>query len=464
MKYNFIRYPLPLLSLSLSLLCACVDKTPKVSEVDLVSKTLPAVNIPSEWSALVNKGDVRDGWLNSFKDPTLESLVTEALKQNLSLQAVQAKLEGAAGAARLAGASLSPVVKAGISADAKGDLSGSSFESRGAGLTMSWELDVWGRLKASQDAATANYEGALQDLIFARQSLVAAVAKAWFLATESSQQLSLARSNTKSAQETLRILQVRQSAGKVNAQDLALARSQLASSQEREEASKSAHLNALRSLEVLLGRYPSADLKASLELPALPPPVPAGLPSEILERRPDVMAAERRVAAAFKKVESAKLAQLPRLSLTGGLGVSSDGLKTLLSGGGGFFNVGANLLAPIVDGGALKAQVEIATSEQKAALAAYGQVALKSFSDVEGVLANEKILADREKLLAIAASESDEALRLRRLQVKAGKADLLSVLELESRVNVSKSALVFVRSARRAERVNLHLALGGNFE
>ena len=145
----------------------------------------------------------------------------------------------------------------------------------------------------------------------------------------------------------------------------------------------------VRALELLLGRYPAAQLEAPGALPPMPPPIPAGLPSELLERRPDVIAAERRVAAAFNRTGEAQAARLPRISLTASVNSISSELFVLQERDNPVWSVGASLLAPIYQGGALKAQVEIRTAEQKQAVAEYARVALRAFSDVENALAAE---------------------------------------------------------------------------
>ena len=194
-----------------------------------------------------------------------------------------------------------------------------------------------------------------------------------------------------------------------------------------------------------------------------PPPIPAGLPSELLERRPDLVAAERRVAAAFHAIQSAKAARLPKFALTASGGRSTNDLFYLLGVSPNFWAAGVGLLAPIFTGGALKAQVEIATAEQRAALALYGQAALRAFSDVETALANEKILEDQQRYLEAVVAQDTEGLQLRRIRYKVGAADLLSVLDLQNRLLNAEFDLISVRNDRLANRIGLHLALGGGF-
>lgn len=219
----------------------------------------------------------------------------------------------------------------------------------------------------------------------------------------------------------------------------------------------------MRSLEVLLGRYPATELEVASEFVPVPPPVPVGIPSEVLERRPDIIAAEREVAAAYNRVEAAKAAKLPSISLTASGGSSSDELLDIVGLGGSFFSLGANFIAPLDIGGGLQAQVEIETAQQEAALAAYGGLALRVFSEVESSLRNETLLLEREEFLASAVESNSEAMKATQIQYEVGAVDLLSVLQIQTRVLNSKIELVRIKNARLAQRIDLHLALGGDF-
>lgn len=433
----------------------CASKPPPTHK-ETVRQALPTT-IPTIWTEAAQEGRVPQGWVTSFGDPKMEAIVAEAMNKNLSLQSASAKMDAAAGAARAAGASLKPQVGA-------SGLATNNFETRGAALNVSWELDVWGRLRAQAAAGQAQYEGAQLDYEFARQSLAAQAAKSYFLVIESLKQQRLAEDNVKIYTELHRVVQERQKAGKVGRQDVSLANADLSQAQERLKQAESAHKQAVRSLEVMLGRYPSAELKASDEFPAVPPPPPPGMPAEVLERRPDIVAAERRVTQAFQQLEVAKLARLPRLSLTAAGGAASDDLSSILGLGDSFFSVGGNFAAPIYKGGALQADIEIATAEQKAAFAQYGQAALVAFKDVEDALANETFLKAREEFLAAVVADNADAMRMRKVEYDAGKADLLDVLALQAKLNQAKSSDIFIHNARLAERIDLHLALGGSFE
>jgi outer membrane protein TolC len=232
---------------------------------------------------------------------------------------------------------------------------------------------------------------------------------------------------------------------------------------QRERAFATSLQQIARSLEVLVGRYPAAELALAPDLPPVPPPVPDGLPSELLERRPDLAAAERRVAAAFHAVQSAKAARLPRFTLTGGGGRSSSELIRIVGASTSFWRLGLEMFAPIFLGGALQAQVELATADQEAAMALFGQAALRAFSEVEGSLAGEQLLADQQRFLESQLAQDAEALRLGRLRYDTGATDLLDILQLQARQLDTQFSLVTIRNDRLANRIALHLALGGGF-
>jgi outer membrane protein, multidrug efflux system len=441
--------------LGLALLIGACAIAPAPERGQIMEQALPAVVVPGEWSTAAAEGRVPDGWLKSFDDPVLEALVGEALRNNLDLRGAGSRLERARAEAQGAGAGLRPVVDAVGSAGARGD-GDARFESRGAGLNVSWEVDVWGRIRNQAAAAGEGVRASEADLEFARQSVAAAVAKGWFLATETRAIVALLESELAHREEMRRITEVRRGVGRASMEDVHLVNADIARAGERLAAARNAHQQALRGLEVLLGRYPGAELEAAPEFGPLPAPVPGGVPSDVLARRPDLIAAEARVQAAFRRTEAARLARMPSFTLTGGAGIAAPGA--------GFFNIAANFLAPVMDGGRTEAEIRITTAEQEAALVAFGQTVLRAYQDVENALDAESTLAEREARVTRQLDELREAARLRRVEADAGKADTLSVLQLQAQLDGTEVSLRSLQQARRSERVNLHLALGGGFE
>lgn len=443
-----------LVLLALGCATAPAPETPEILEEALPEST----EIPEEWSAEAeDTGYVDDGWIASFGDARLEALVDEALANNLDLRLAAAEVERAAGLARVAGAALKPTVSfAGDIAETGGDsrVSGTSYS---AGVAVSWEADVWGRVRAGAAAGEEALAASVADYEYARQSLAAATAKSWFLATESQMQLDLAAETVEIFRELLELVETKERVGRISMQDVHLARADLASAEEALRQARSAMEQAVRSLEVLLGRYPSAEVQTPRALVPVPPPIPVGLPSEILERRPDLVAAERRVAAAFYQREEARLTRLPRFTLNAGVG-GSDALSNAIG------SLGAGLFAPLFTGGALAGQLEAASADQEAAIASYGRAVLQAFQEVETSLSNDRLFAERQHYLETVVAENERAYELAKLQYDVGRVDLLSVLQMQARWLGARISLIRIQNERLSQRVNLHLELGGSFE
>ena len=453
-------------AVTLLLLAACASKRPP-EQKEIHGGALPKKDdaaIPGAWKTAAEKGEVPDGWLKTFHDPAMEALVGEALRDNLVLRGAAARVDMAAGIAKQAAAALKPTIGLGGTAGGIGLAGGEFAPTYGVGLQFAWEADVWGRLRALRDASDERFRGAQADFEFARQSLGAQMAKSWFLATEARLQLELASESVAIFERILKIVEAKRAQGRVTAQDIRLASANLGSAKERVRAADSVYRQTLRALEILLGRYPAAEIKVAAVLAEPPPPVPTGLPSELLERRQDLVAAERRVKAAFLDTEAAKLTKLPRIQLTGSGGVVNNDVLELVGRGPSFFNAGANFFQPVYTGGAIEATIEIQTARQEAALAEYGQRALVAFGEVENSLTNNALLKERVELQRGVVDDNAEAARLARAQYEAGRIELLDVLQIQQRELSARSFLISLRDQFLAERVNLHLALGGSFE
>ena len=448
--------------LSAVVLAGCAIGTPPPSD-EIRAQSLPNLTLPQAWTATGGApGVVTDNWIASFADPELDALVREALLYNTDLRVTAARVEQAAGFAKLAGATIYPAVNLGAHGGGKmgGDGSGLS----GVGLFASWELDLWGRVRSEREAGAQQYEAAVADAEYARQSLAALVAKSWFLAIEAKLQRALADEIAGAAAQATTLARQRLQVGVGDEFDVALAETTRESTADAARQLALAHEQALRALEALLGRYPAAALAVRASLPPMPGSVPVGLPSELLERRPDVAAAERKVAAAFYRVGEAKAARLPKISLTASITSISSDLFVLQSHSNPIVSLGANLAAPIFNGWALEAQVDIRTAEQKIAVAEYGRIGARAFSDVETALSAGFAADEREAILARAAEGSARALEFARVRYRVGSGDLRAVLQQGAALGASRAAQLRMASERRLQRVNLHLALGGSFE
>jgi outer membrane protein, multidrug efflux system len=449
------------------LLAGCATKLPPTTnEIHQQSGTLTNLNLTTPWkAAAVSSNAIQDNWLTTFGDPQLDALVAEAMDHNPDLRVASTKVEQAAQYVQMAKAALRPTVNllgtGGLNMGG-GDVSSAL---QGVSLGASWEPDLWGRLRYGRNAAQESYGSVRADFEFARQSLAANTAKTWFNASETFQQQQITEDMVKASQELVTLANQRLTIGPGNEQDVAIARASLGNFQDTARQVRLAHEQTLRALELLLGRYPAAELASRHDFSQMPPEIAAGLPLEMLERRPDMIAAERRVAAAFNRVGEAKAAQLPRLILNANVAaLESDILQLKEDFDNPTGGAGAKIIAPIYQGGALKTQVKIRTLEQKEAVAHYAQMALRALGDVENALAASRALTERETFLRQVLTDSERALALAETSYRVGRGDLRSVRQQQLEVYTARLALLRVQSEQLTQRINLHLALGGSFE
>lgn len=268
------RFGLPI-AIVAGLLTACSAAPSREAIETDVDKAVESEspNSPEQWGTQSDAGAVQVGWIETFNDPALTKLVTEAQANNRDLTAAAARVDRAWALARQAGAALSPD----ISLAATGGRSGSADSSRptttnlSLGLQVSWEADVWGRLRSGQRGAVASAQAVEADYRSAQYSLAAATAKTYFTAIEAKVQTGIARETVEILEETQRIVNVKYDNGMASAQDVSLARSDLATARERLTTVEGSYRDAVRALEALLGRYPGADLQVRESLPAVPP-------------------------------------------------------------------------------------------------------------------------------------------------------------------------------------------------
>ncbi len=422
-----------------------------------------AGQLPSAWSSVADSQAVEAGWISAFADEVLSTLVLEGQHYNRELQGLAASVEQANALTRQAGAALLPSVNLEASSSRRSEQSTTTDVSSG-NLQASWEIDLWGRLRSIKQAAQADAQTVAADYQFAQYSLAASIARGYFAAIDAAIQRDVANRSVENLERIYQLIQLQTLEGVASAQDLAVTQSDLAAARSRLIAAKGAHRNALRALQLLLGRYPSAEIELRDTLPAAPPAPAAGLPSELLERRADIVAAERRVAAAFARVNVAKTARLPSLSMTTLFGGSATELSSLLDPNNRTWSAGGSLLAPIFQGGALKAQVEQANSQQRAAIAAYAQSALNAFADVESALDAGATLARQERQLSDALTAANEAYRIAKFRFDEGDMELFDLLSVEQRTFERRVELTSVQRELLDQRVNLYLALGGSWE
>jgi len=440
---------------------------------------LPA-NYPAGWTADAAPGETdysgdldreAGGWISDFDSTQLRPLVDEAVANNFDLRAAAARIGVSSADATIAGADAYPQINAEAGASRQkqnssgvGFTNATEFNSFMIGVGANWELDVWGRIRDRQSAALADVQAALATYRGAQLSLAARTANAWFRAIEARQQLDLARVSYESFNATTESIRERYDRGVSPALDLRLSLAQTAAAKAVMDSRGRDLDAATRELEVLLGRYPAKELAITDELPAIVRPVPVGLPSELLERRPDLIVAERDLAASGKRVSEARKAMLPRISLTGSYGYSSNELADLLSNSFSVWSIAANAVQPIFQGLRLSAAVERAKAVAEERLASYGQTALDAFREVETALAAEEFLNQRVVNLDESATQSIAAEDSAWERYQRGLVDIITVLDSQRRAFEARQALISARSNRLVNRVNLYLALGGDFD
>lgn len=445
---------------ALAILSACALKDPP-QRADVQRQAMPGVSAPDGWrSQGAGTSAVEDRWLASFRDPTLDALVAEALANNPDLLVAAARVEQAAAYVEAAESDLLPQVYAIGTISGKDSSSGTTDF---GGVFASWEIDLWGRVRSGREAARAQFLSAALSEQYAQQSMAAMVARAWFLAIEARLQKNVADDMVVAAQKLVELARERQRVGVGNEYDVSLAEASLATYRDAAEQLDLAFRQSVQAVETLVGRYPATELEVAAALPELPGPVPAGLPSELLERRPDVVAAERRVAAAFFRVQETKAARLPTLKLTTSLSAISSDLVLLKERDDPVWGFGGRAAVPLYLGGELEAQVKVRTAEQKEAVAEYGRAGANAFAEVEGALSAGFALDARRPLLAQAVTENMRALELAQARYRVGSDDLRAVEQQQLRLFGARSTLLRVQSEQLVQRVNLHLALGGSF-
>ena len=456
---------------SLSLLLGCASPPPRQD----IRGDLP--QLPETWVADPEyDGPVSDDWWRELGSPPLEDLVREALTYNHDLRATAARLEAALAQARIAGADQLPQADFGFNAQrqqqkfvglpipgAGNQVLTSRSTVYGASLNLSWELDLWGRIRNATAAALADVQASEQQLRAAQLSLVAQTIKAWLAAVEAHHQLALAQATAENHRTTAAQVRERYERGIRPPLDLRLALTSESSAAAVVALRNSRLQSAIRQLEILAGRYPAAALATTNDLPELTGEVPAGLPSELLDRRPDLLAAERRLAATVARTREAKAALFPRIALTASGGRTSAELEDLLSSQFNVWSIAANLAQPVFQGGRLRANVRLNEARARESLESYAATALQAFGEVETSLANEELLRARAAQLAEAATQSTAALALAEERYRSGLEDFVTVMEAQRRAFENESQLLAVRRELLANRIDLHLALGGGF-
>ena len=435
--------------------------------------------LPETWNAAspANTGDVQTGWLKTLQDPELESLVAEAIDNNPSLQSIAARLEASREGTLLSSATRIPS----ISASGSGSRSRSkSLDSAGnwqpweptssarAGLSASWELDVWGRIGNLHKANLTDHASLAADYQAARLSLAANTARAWCNLITAKQQLDLAAQTRDSFVRNYRITERKYKAGDPTATSLSVnfGRNQIASAERQLLSRQLSRDEARRTLELILGRYPAAQLAERDELPQLSVPVPAGLPSGLLLRRPDLLSSAKSLQSSAHRAKAAEKSLLPsiQLSASGSQSAPSTALRELINNPTSIAsNLALSISQPVFGRSALRANARQALARNEAALANFRSTTLQALREVESALANQKSLAEQEPFLEQELRQAILAENQATRDYSQGILEILSVLEAQRRAFNARSRMISFQNERLQNRIALHLALGGDF-
>ena len=484
---------------------------------ELLDAQLP--DIPDQWTADADAGDIPAGdWVAAFNDDTLYALIDEALARNNSLLAAAANLEQAHANARITRADLLPSLNTsfnaarnaivtdptfaaqagggdstlsglraqdledqfGVDFDNDGNLDGLDFDGDGIaeqdlpnrrlyinnfsfGAQIRWEIDIWGRLTDETRAAYREANAAEADLAGIELSLAGRVAQGWFALVEARQQRELTQRDISARERNLRVTERRYDRGVASSLDVRLSRSALRTSQSNLALRQRLELEASRGLEVLLGRYPAAELEAASALPELPPLDGAGAPGEILARRPDLIASEARMEASGLRARAARKQMLPQITLSSQLTTSGPELSDLIDPERLAGNLAGGLIQPVFQGGRLRANSKRARAAAEASLYNYAQTVLTAYQEAENALAAENLLAQQEEALRLAFVEAAAAEEITERRYANGAASIFNLLDAQTRKISSESQYIQAQQQRVSNRVQVYLAIGGDF-
>ncbi|HWD22786.1 MAG TPA: efflux transporter outer membrane subunit [Burkholderiales bacterium] len=436
----------------------------------------PPVELPQAWKESGPRFAQDGRWWRIYEDAQLEALVERSFKDNADLVVAAARVDEARALLGEAESFLFPRL------DAQGSASRQQISQRSATsfpgvarefstyratLNLSYELDLFGRLRSGADAARAELEASEASRDAVRLALAAQVAKSYFGLRSFDEQVVLTRQSLALREDLLGLQRKRQRAGVIGDFELrqleaeaAAARAQLPALEEAREAQEAA-------LAVLLGGTPrevfesAVEVKRQYEERLQAPVVPAGLPSELLLRRRDLVEAERRLAAANARVSVARSEMFPSIALTAVLGSESAALSNLFSGPAGLWTVAAAISQPVFSGGRTEARTAAAEARERAALAQYQQAVRVAFSEVRTALASQSRARERFDAESERARALQETLRLARLRYESGIASQIEVIDAERGLLAARIARVDALRAHRAAVADLFRALGG---
>jgi outer membrane protein, multidrug efflux system len=435
----------------------------------------PAGNLPPEFSETSNAQSAADDilrhWWRHYQDEKLNELIEKSLKNNASLALASARIEEADASMREVGASLYPQVNVDAAAKRSKVTELGTFPTFGGavrnnfnfGLNTSYEIDFWGKVKRAKEAASANALASRQAKETVELSLVGLVASNYLQLRGLDAQITVIKDNQKSRAESLALTKRRLAGGVASALEVSQAEVAVSNLEAQLIELNRARAITLHQLAVLTGELDLNLAAGDLRTLPIPPVPPAGLPSALLENRPDIRQAEQNLIAENAKIGVAKSAMYPSISLTGNLGAESVSLGDILKAGARIWSFGLGLDLPIFDSGRREARVEQATARQKQALAQYQIAIQNAFREVNDALINRRLNAEREQAYVQSQASAKKALSVAENRYKAGYSAYLEVLDAQRVYNDASLAAVQAKQAHYIATVELFKALGGNW-
>ncbi len=409
-------------------------------------------------------------WWDVFEDPVLNALETEGLTYNQDLQAAIARVDEARADVGLASAEQMPSISAGMQSGREGNNVGSGESQSTAGLSASFELDLWGKYRRLKESARARLLAteAARDTV--RLTLTADIANAYFTLRMLDEQKDILQRTLEAREENVRVYQARYKSGYSTEVDLRRVQA------ERDSVQAQLHQLSLQreqqetALAVLLGKSPREII--ALNIPRgktinelyLVPDVPSDLPSDLLERRPDVRSAEEQLIAANANIGAARAAYFPSISLTGTAGFASDALSNLFTGGAGVWNIAGNALAPIFEGGKIKAENKKAEAQYREQLATYTKTVQTAFKEAYDALSANRINRDVYDSYNAQTQAMQRSYELTKKQEDAGLIGVTDLLSVEENLLSAEMNLSSARKSELSAVVNLCKALGGGWK
>jgi len=430
----------------------------------------PTVDTPPAWRLDVHDAQdlANSAWWEQFNDPVLDGLIATALRENKDLLIASARLDEYAGRYGIARAQLFPQVGGGVDANRQrnvpaGRSSAVTYNSYEAQLSVSWEIDLWGKLRRQNEAARAQFvatEEGRQGVIL---SLVASVAGSYIALRDLDRQLEIATRTANTRGASYQLFKDRYEGGVISLLELSQNKSQYEEALATIPALESSIAQQENALSLLLGRNPDAIARGKTIDALIPPAIPEGLPSSLLERRPDLRAAEQTLIAANAQIGVAKAAYYPSISLTGLFGVASTKLADLFDGGSKIWQYGGALAQPIFTAGSLSSQVQVAQAQQQQALFSYQSAIQDAFRSVNDAL----IAQDRSRAQLAAQALQVEALQqyadTARLRYDNGYTSYIEVLDAERSLFQAQLQYTQTQQTRLQAMINLYTAIGGGW-